>query len=308
MLLAQTPKRIYRIAILDPAPEEVRRDLWRYFRDQIRVFGFVEGKDVVYEARSARGATERLPKLAAELVALKPDVIITAETPAAIAARLATTTIPIVFVGVAEPIESGLVASLAKPGGNATGTSSMSPEIVGKLMEMFRELVPGLKSIAVLVDTSNNASMATFRAAQRASGEIGASVQMLDGRTRDAVEKSFETIKRDQLQGLIVASAGLLTEHRRRIVELAATSRLPVIYMRREYVDAGGLLSHGFDVAAVYKRSADIVVRILKGAKPADVPVERPSRFVTVVNLRAARSLGIRIPESIRLRATEVIE
>lgn len=308
LLLAQPAKRVYRIAILDDAVESARAESWKLFRNRLRELGLVEGRDVVYEARFARGAPERLPALAAELVALKPDIIVTAATPASSAVKKATASIPIVFLGAGDPVGTGLVASLARPGGNMTGTSTITLQIGGKWLELLREMSPAAIRIGYLSDPSNKAVVATFRQIEEHARAMNVTVRLLDGRQRAELERSFETIKRERLQGLIVGTVFVLLEHRDQIVQFAAREKLPVVYGRREWVDAGGLLSFSAEPQFPYMRGADYVHRILNGAKPADLPVEQASRVQMVLNLKTARALGITVPASVRLRADEVIE
>lgn len=307
-LLAQTAKRVYRIATLDDAVESARIEYWKLFRHRLRELGLVEGKDVIYEARYARGANERLPALAAELVALQPDIIVSAGTPATSAAMKATSIIPIVFATAGDPVGTGLVASLARPGGNVTGTSILSVETAGKLLEMLHDLSPGAKRLAYLIDVSNKASVAAFRQIEAHMRAMNATILMLDGRLRSELERSFEAIKRARVQGLIVGSTSLLLEHRDQIVQFAAREKLPTVYGRREYVDAGGLLSYSADFRWGYIRGAEYVHRILNGAKPADLPVEQSGKLQMVLNLKTARALGSSIPATLRLRADETIE
>jgi len=307
-LLAQPAKRVYRIATLDDAVEGARDQIWRVFRNRLRELVLADGNDVAYEARYARGALDRLPELAAELVALKPDIIVCPATPATIAAMKATSTIPIVFLGAGNPVGSGLVASLARPGGNVTGTSNITTEIVGKQLELLRELVPSAKRLAFLTDASSKGSLAVFRQLENHARAMKLAIRILDGRKRTDLERSFETINRERVQGLIVGTPGALLEHRDQIVQFAAREKLPVVYGRREYAEAGGLLSYGADLHLLYQRSADYVHRILKGAKPADLPVEQSSNLRMVLNLKTARALGIKIPDLVRLRVDEVIE
>jgi len=305
---AQPAKRVYRIAILDDAVESARAESWKLFRNRLRELGLVEGKDVIYVARFARGAPERLPALAAELVALKPDIIVCAGTPATSAAMKATLSIPVVFTAAANPVGTGLVATLARPGGNVTGVSIIATEIVGKQLELLREMAPAAIRLAWLTDASNKASVAVFRQLEEHARAINVMVQMLDGRQRTELERSFATIKHERVQGIFVATTSVLLEHRDQIVQFAAREKLPVVYGRREYVDAGGLLSYSADLQSAYLRGADYVHRILRGAKPADLPVEQSSKVLMVLNLKTARTLGIKIPDSVRLRVDEVIE
>jgi putative ABC transport system substrate-binding protein len=308
VLLAQPAKRVYRIAILDDSVENARAEHWKLFRNRLRELGLVEGTHVSYEARYARGDTERLPALAAEVVALKPDIIVTVSTPPTGALMKATSSIPIVFTNSGDPVGGGVVASLARPGGNVTGISINSPEIGGKQLELLRELSPAANRLAYLTDASNKLSVAIFRQVEGRARAMNMSIRMLDGRQRSELERSFETIKRERVHGLIVGTAGLLLEHRDQIVQFAAREKLLAVYPRREYVDAGGLLSYSVDLRFGYLRGAEYVHRILQGAKPAELPVEQTSKMVMVLNLKTARALGIKIPESIRPRVDEVIE
>jgi putative ABC transport system substrate-binding protein len=307
-LLAQPAKRVYRIATLDDAVESARAEYWKLFRNRLRELGLVEGKNVIYEARYARGESERLPALVAELVALKPDIIVTAGTPASGAAMKATSSIPIVFLSVGDPIGTGLVASLARPGGNATGTSILTTEIVGKPLELLLEFSREARRIAYLTDASNKAALLAFRQVEEHARTRRLSIQLFDGRERAELERSFAAIKRADLQGLIVGTTALLLEHRDQIVRFAAQQKLPVVYGRREYVDAGGLVSYSADLRFPYLRGAEYVHRILNGAKAAEIPVEQSSHVRMVLNLKTARALGITVPVSVRVRADEVIE
>ena len=308
LLLAQPAKRVYRIATLDVAAESARPQLWQMFRNRLRELVLKDGNDVAYEARYASAETAQLPALAAELVALKPDVIASAGTPAASAAVKATSSIPIVFLGSGDPVGSGIVASLSRPGGNATGFSTMTTETYLKSLELLHELSPRAKRLGFLADASSKSMNLNYRRIEERAQKLKLPIRMLDARTRAAVDRSFATIRREQIQGLIVAATGVLLEHRDQIVQFAAREKLSVVYGRREYVDAGGLLSFGADLKIAYVRGADFVHRILQGAKPADMPVEQINNFLMVLNLKTARALGIAIPAAIRVRADEVIE
>ena len=307
-LLAQTPKRVYRIAILDDSVESARAERYKLFRNRLRELGLVDGKDVTYEIRYARGDTERLPALAAELVALKPDIIVASSTPPTIALMKATSSIPIVFTTAGDPVGDGLVASLARPGGNVTGISINSPEAAGKQLELLRAVAPAAIRLAFLADPSNKASVATFHRIEGHARVMDVTVRMLDGRKRVELERSFETIKQERVQGLIVSAAGPLMEHRDQIVQFAAKEKIPVVYAQREYVAAGGLLSYSVDIQFGYLRGAEYVQRILLGAKPASLPIEQSSNLQMALNLKTARALGVKIPASVRMRANEVIE
>jgi len=220
----------------------------------------------------------------------------------------ATLSIPIVFGGAGDPVGEGLVASLAHPGGNVTGTANLATEIGGKQLELLRELAPDATRLAYLTDASNKSTVSVFRLIEGHARAKNMAIQMLDGRRRSELERSFETMKLKRVQALMVGAAGPLLEHRDQIVQFAARAKLPTIYARREYVDAGGLLSYGADLQLLYRRVADQAHRILQGAKPAGVPVERSSNLRMVLNLKTAHTLGIKIPESVRSRVDEVVE
>jgi putative tryptophan/tyrosine transport system substrate-binding protein len=304
----RTRDRPARIAILDDAPEAVRARLWGLFRRRLHEIGYTEGKDLLIEARSAGGNVERLSELAKELVALKPEVIVTVTTTVALVAQKATSLVPIVALGPADPVKSGLVASLARPGGNLTGISPSQAEIAGKWIEMVRELVPQAKSVAYLTDRGNPGEMLVFGEVQQRARPLGMQVQALDGVGASGVEQAFTVIKRDHVDAIIVATTTSLLAHRQQIVEGAARLRVPAIYARQEYLEAGGLLSYGADLAGVFLRAADYVHRILLGAKPAELPFEMASTFRLAVNLTTARTLGMKIPQSVLARADQVIE
>lgn len=297
-----------RVAILDDAPEAVRARLWAMFRKRLNELGYREGKDLLIEARWAGGDVARLPGLADELVALKPDVIVAVTTTVALVTKKATSRIPIVALGPADPVKSGLVASLARPGGNLTGVSPNQAEIAGKWVEMVREIVPGAKSLAYLTDPGNPGEMLVFGEVQQGARPLGIKVHALDGVTLGSVEQAFATVKRERIDAIIVATTTSLLAHRREIVEAAARLRIPAIYARREYLEAGGLLSYGTNLEAVFSRGAEYVHRILQGTRPAELPFEMASTFTLVVNLTTARALGAKIPQSVLARADQVIE
>ncbi len=306
--LGQLAGRRVRIAILDDAYEESQAQFWSVFRDQLQKLGYVEGKNLVIEARFAQGVPARLPAPAAELVALKPDLIMTSTTPSTQAAMKATSGIPIVFVAAADPVKSGLVASLARPGGNVTGQSVMSAQMADKWIEMLLEIVPGAKKVGYLGQSSNQAIQEIYQSPQQTGRSRGAEIRLLEAGTPDAISRAFELMVREKFDSFVVATTPVILAHRQKIVDLAARHRLPAVYPREEYVAAGGLLSYGRDIVTGYRRAADFAHRILQGAKPADLPVEQPTSIGAVVNLATARALGIKIPQSILLRADRVIE
>ena len=308
--LAQTSRRdqLARVAILDDASEGARAHLWALFRKRLRELGYTEGKDLVIEVRFAGGNPDQLPGLAAELVALKPDVIVAVTTTAALAAKKATSSIPIVAVGPADPVKSGLVASLARPGGNLTGISPNQADIAGKWLELLRELLPKAKSIAYLTDRGNPGEMLVFRELEAHARPFGIEVRALDGITARSVDQAFAAIAAGGIDALIVATTASLLGQRRQIVETAARVRLPAIYARQEYAEAGGLLSYGAAAEVVFARAAEYADRILHGVQAQELPFEMASTFRLVVNLKTAKALGLRIPQAVRIRADQVIE
>jgi putative ABC transport system substrate-binding protein len=300
--------RIYRIATLDDATEGTRSHLWRLFRNRLKESGLIEGKNVVYEARFANGVPERLPGLAAELIAFRPDVIVAAGSPPTRAAMRATGVIPIVFAAAGDPAGAGLVASLARPGGNVTGTSTLTTDTTQKRLDLLRAIAPAVQRIGFLGDASNQASVLAYTRLEESARKLKISVQMLDAIGEAALERSFTTIRRDHVQGLLVGSSGNLLAHISQIVQFANKEKIPTVYGQPEFTDAGGLLAYSADREAAYAGGANFVQRILRGAKPADLPVEQIGQFRTIINLKTAQATGIKIPESVRLRADKVIE
>ena len=296
-----------RVATLDDASESTRATLWARFRKRLTELGYVEGTDVVYEQRWASGDLKKLSDFAAELVALKPDIIVTVTTTAALAVKKATARIPIVAIGPADPVRSGLVASLGRPEGNVTGFSPNQAEIAGKWLEIVREIAPHAKSLAYLSDRGNPGEMLVFRELEVRARPLGLEVRVMDGLTKRDVEQAFASIERDRVDAVIVATTAALLGQRQQIVESAARLRLPAVYARKEYPEAGGLLSYGTDTGPLFVRAAEYVDRILKGASPSELPFEMASTFTVVVNMKTARTLGVTMPQSILVRANEVI-
>lgn len=299
---------VARVAVLDDAPEATRASLWAGFRKRLGELGYVEGRNLVIEQRWAGGDTARLPALAAELLAQKPDVLVVVTTTVALAAKKATSDVPIVAIGPADPVKSGLIASLARPGGNLTGVAPNQAEVAGKWVELARELVPRAKTLAYLTDVGNPGEMLVFRNVEERARPLGLDAQALDGLDRGRVEQSFATIERNHTDVLVVATTASLLPQRQQIVDAAARLRLPAIYARQEYPEAGGLISYGTNSATFYVRGADYAVRILQGAKPADIPFEMAATFRLVVNANTAKALGLKLPPSVLARADEVIE
>ncbi len=281
------------------------------FRQGLRDLGYLEGRNLVIEYRNAEGKLERLPALAAELVALKVDVIVAAPgTLPALAAKQATRTLPTVFIGVGDPVTSGFVTSLARPGGNLTGLSALTPELVGKWLELLKQAVPGVSRVAVLWQpgaVGERTEKDLLKEADVAAQALGVRLQFVEARGPADVDRAFLDMTRARAGALTVLSTPMFGSERRRLVELAAKNRLPTVYSFREFVDAGGLMSYGPDLADMFRRAATYVDKILKGAKPADLPVEQPTRFELVINLKTAKALGLTIPQSVLIRADEVI-
>jgi putative ABC transport system substrate-binding protein len=281
------------------------------FLQGLRDLGYVEGRNVVIEYRFAEGKLERYPALAAELVALKVDVIVAPITPAALAAKQATKTIPIVFVAVGDPITDGLVTSLARPGGNVTGLSLLFPELVGKCLEELKQAVPGVSRVAVLWQpgaVGERTEKDMLKGAEVAARALGVRLQFVEARGPADLDRAFSDITKARAGALTVLPGNMFFSERRRLVDLAAKNRLPAVYPLREFVDAGGLMSYGASNADMFRRAATYVDKILKGAKPADLPVEQPTKFELVINLKAAKVLGLTIPQSLLGRADEVVQ
>jgi putative ABC transport system substrate-binding protein len=272
----------------------------------MRELGWTDGKDVVFEVRAGGSDPARIAALVEELVAMKVDVLVTSSTPAAVAAKAATRTIPVVFTMVSDPVESGLVASLARPGGNLTGWSNILPETSGTLLGLLVELVPALRRVAVLFDANNAGKRIDLREIQRAAQ--GMTVQALAMRSQKEIAPAFAALARDGAQAAIVLQDAVTFPNRGEVVRLAAQHRIPAAYQLRDYVTAGGLLSYGLDLDGQNQRTAAYLDRILKGARPADLPVEQPTHFELVLNVKAARAIGITFPQSVLLRADRVIE
>jgi putative ABC transport system substrate-binding protein len=284
------------------------RHLWEACREGLRELGYVEGRTIQLEPRWAEGRHERLPALVAELVQLKVDAIVAAATPAARAAKAATATIPIVIVAVGEPVKSGLVASLARPGGNITGLSLLTPELSGKRLELLKEVLPRLARVAVLMNPDNPVSAVFLEETRHAARSLRLELRTVEARNAGETEEAFARLASLRTEALIVFDDPVIWSYRSSIVALAAERRLPTMYGYRDFVDAGGLMSYGPSRPDQYRRTAGYIDRILKGAKPADLPIEQPTRFDLVINQRTAKALGLELPTSVLLRASEIIE
>jgi putative ABC transport system substrate-binding protein len=275
--------------------------------------GYVDGRNVVIEYRSDEGKLERLSGLAAELVAIEVDVIFAGSTAATRAAKQATTTLPIVFATFPDAVGSGLVTSLARPGGNLTGLSVLTPELVAKRLEQLTQAAPGVTRVAVLwhpggFTGAERTEKDILKRAEVAATTLGVRLQFVEARGPADLDRAFSDMARARAGALIVLGSTMLFNERRRLADLAATNRLPTVYGLREFVDAGGLMSYGPDLADLFRRAATYVDKILKGAKPADLPVEQPTKFELVINLKTAKALGLTIPPSLLLRADQLIQ
>jgi len=308
---AQPRGKVVRIGVLAPGfPQPPLASL----RQALRELGYVEGQGVALVERFAEGRYDRLPELAAELVRAKVDVILALSTPGALAAKSATGTIPIVMLGVGDPIKSGLVAGLARPGGNITGVTFFAGELSAKWLELLKQAVPGAARIAVLLNPANPAvnpanpdRALDLRETELAARALGVQFQILEARDPAELDGAFSAMAQERAAALFVVADPMFFGHRSRIADLAAKHRLPTIFASRGFVEAGGLMAYAPNVDEIYRRAAAYVDRILKGAKPSDLPVEQPTRFELVINLRTAKALGLTIPRSLLVRADEVI-
>jgi len=308
MVRAQPPRKVYRIGHLMLLPRARLTVLINALEEGLRGLGYIDGENIIIEHRSAEGQSERLAGVAADLVHLKVDVIVAGVNPGIAAAKHATSTIPIVMVYGADPVGAGFITNLARPGGNVTGgTWDPSAELLGKLLELSRETVPHVQRVAMLWDPAY-VGTAYLTSTATAAERLGVKVDRVDVSGPDDIERAFDSFRRDHAGALVVAPGPALFYQRERIVSLVAGRRLPTIYPFREYVDAGGLLSYGPDLRQAWRRAAVYVDRILKGAKPADLPVEQPTKFELVINLKTAKALGLTIPPSLLARADQVIE
>ena len=303
---AQPPDKLYRIGMLARTSAATNAANLEGFRQGLRTLGYIEGKNFVIEYRSADGRDERFPGLAAELVGLKVDLILTRGTPAALAAKHAAGAIPVVITGVGDPVGQGIIASLSRPGGNITGLSATVTEIYPKRVELLRELVPRAARIAVLFNMSNPAIPRQWKEVETAARSLGVQAQLLDVRKLEDLRPAFDAAIRQRADALVVGLETLTLANAPLIVDLAAKHRLPAIYASTEFV--GGLASYGVNYPDHYRRAATFVDKILKGAKPADLPVEQPTKFELVVNLKTARALGLTIPRTVLLQVDQVIE
>jgi putative ABC transport system substrate-binding protein len=299
--------KVWRIGFLRYAAPNAAH--FEAFRRGLRDLGYVEGRNIVIEERYASGVYDRLPMLIAELIALKPDVIVVDGTATAKVVQAATSSVPIVFTLAADPVADGLAASMSRPGGNFTGlTFSVGYEIAGKRVDLLKEIVPAVSRVAVLANPANPTNAAYLGSARNSSSTLGFQIEAFEVPTANDLSTVFSTMMKWPADGLITLNDALFFSQRDRISELAASSRLPAVYPESEFVRAGGLMAYGPSLSDLFQRAASYVDKILKGTRPADLPIEQPTKFELVFNLKSAKALGLTIPESFLIRADEVIE
>jgi putative ABC transport system substrate-binding protein len=305
---AQQLAKLARIGYLGTgSPAEIAPSL-EAFRQGLRELGYVEGRNIAFEYRWAEGRMERLSAFAVEFVGLKSDVIVASSSPAALAAKDATQTIPIVFVTAGDPVDSGLVASIARPGGNVTGFSLLAPEIVARQLQLLKEAVPKASRVVVLANPTNRNTALLVKETEDGAHSLGVGVQFVGVRSADALDDALSSVTKERPDALLVLFDPMLFTHRTRIAEFANSRRLPTMYPHREYAETGGLMSYGASIPDLSRRAATYVDKILKGTKPADLPVQQPTKFELVINLKTAKALGVTIPQSLLVRADEVIQ
>jgi putative ABC transport system substrate-binding protein len=305
---AQQPKKVPRIGWLIGGTPSAQLTRVEAFRQGLRELGYIEGQNITIEYRYAEGKLDRVPALAAELVGLKVDIIVTSGPQVTRPAKKATATIPIVMAFDSDPVGNGFVASLARPGGNITGLSALSPELSGKQLELLKEIVPKLSRVAVLGNSNEPANPKTLREIELVAGAFGVQLQHLDVLGPKDIETAFRAATKGRADALLALASPVLSDHRAQIADLSLKSRLPAIYYRPEFVEAGGLMSYATSFTDLSRRAATYVDKILKGAKPADLPVEQPTKFELVINLKAAKQIGLTIPQKVLARADKVIK
>jgi putative ABC transport system substrate-binding protein len=305
---AQPTGKLYRIGFLGNSTAALEANLVGPFREGLRDLGYVEGQNIVIEYRWAEGKYERFPALISEMLARKVEVIVTAGTPASLAVKKATNSIPLVMVAVGDPVGSGLVASLARPGGNLTGLVSIAPDLEGKRLELLTEVIPKLSQVAFLLNPANAFHVTSEKEARAAAKALRLKVEFVAVRAESEFDRAFQAISSQRPGALVMLADRLFLHHRARIVDFAARYRLPTVYAYTELVEAGGLMSFGPSYPGMHRRAAYFVDRILKGVKPGDLPMEQPTKFDLVINLKTAKALGLTIPQSVLLRATELIQ
>jgi putative ABC transport system substrate-binding protein len=305
---AQQPEKVPRIGFLAAVSHAANSVRFEAFRQGLRELGYVEGKNIAIEWRYADGKPDRLPMLAAELVRLRVDVIVTGGSTATRPATETTRTIPIVMAQDTDPVGNGFVASLARPGGNVTGLATLAPELSGKQLELLKEIVPKLSRVTVLGTSTRSGNAQSLRETELAAAALGVKLQYLDILSPKDIETAFQAASKARADAVLVLTSPFATSHRTKFTGLAAKNRLPAVFDRREFVEDGGLMTYSVSSTELFRRAATYVDKILKGAPPADLPVEQPQKFDLAINLKTAKALGLTIPPSLLLRADQVIE
>jgi putative tryptophan/tyrosine transport system substrate-binding protein len=306
--VARAQPKIPRVGFMGNSTVALEANLVGAFRDGLRELGYEEGRNIIIEYRWADGKYEQFPALVAELVAAKVDVIVTAGTPAALAVKKATTTVPLVMVAVGDPVGTGLVPSLARPGGNLTGLSSIAPDLEGKRLDLLREIVPALSNVAIFFNSLNSPHFASMQQAGTAAKAMGIKLQQHDIRKSEDLDGAFAAVRKERPDALLILADRVFLHNRQRMIDFTEEQHLPNINAYTELVEAGGLMSYGPSYEDMHKRAAIYVNKIIKGAKPADLPIEQPSKFTFVINLKAAKALGVTMPPSLITLADKVIE
>src|SRR6185312_8947287 len=307
-LAASAQPKIVRIGFMGNSTAALEANLVDAFREGLHELGYEEGRNIVIEYRWADGNYDQFPALVAELIAAKVDVIVTAGTPAALAVKKATTTVPLIMVAVGDPVGTGLVPGLARPGGNLTGLSSIAPDLEGKRLQLLREIVPALSHVAMFVNSLNPFHVSSMGQARAAVQAMGIKLQLHDIQKSEDLDDAFAAIRKERPDALLILADRVFLHNRQRIVDFTREQRLPNVNAYKELVEVGGLMSYGPSYEDMHKRAAIYVDKILKGAKPADLPIEQPSKFTFIVNLKAAKELGVTIPSQMLGLADQLIE
>jgi putative ABC transport system substrate-binding protein len=307
-LAANAQSKTPRIGFMGNSTAALEANLVDAFREGLREHGYEEGRNIVIEYRWADGKYERFPALVAELIAAKVEVIVTAGTPAALAMKKATTTVPLVMVAVGDPVGTGLVPSLARPGANLTGLSSVAPDLEGKRLQLLREVVPALSHVAMFINSLNPFHVSSMRQARAAAQTMGIKLQLHDIRKSEDLDDAFAAIRKERPDAVLILADRVFLHNRERMIDFTKEQRLPNVNAYKELVEVGGLMSYGPSYEDMHKRAAIYVDKILKGAKPADLPIEQPSKFTFIVNLKAAKALGVTVPSQLLGLADELID
>ena len=307
-LAASAQSKIPRIGFMGNSTAALEANLVDAFREGLREHGYEEGRNIVIEYRWADGKYDQFPALVAELIAAKVDAIVTAGTPAALAVKRATTTVPLVMVAVGDPVGTGLVPSLARPGGNLTGLSSIAPDLEGKRLQLLREVVPALSHVAMFINSLNPFHVSSMKQARAAAQAMGIKLQLHDIRKSEDLDDAFAAIRKERPDALLILADRVFLHNRERMMDFTKEQRLPNVNAYKELVEVGGLMSYGPSYEDMHKRAAIYVDKILKGAKPADLPIEQPSKFTFIVNLKAAKALGVTVPSQLLGLADQLIE